>query len=238
MISVEMRPGGSPNDWDIQQAMRQIYDNARAAADTMVAVVFAGVSWRLLALAVIDLNLQLDIVARSEATSFAMSMLIITDDKRHYWVGGSPGLRKALYRLSHSGQAERFSAIENLLKADEERRLKDAGPALSRILRVESGMVQLAFHPSHVISALTDYCADNLAQAAVQQNPADQTGEMFITPSLREVGKWIDTRSALHAVKCTRTAGFLMAAGIEAMLPAGISIRPGSPGNTYRVARG
>ena len=125
---------------------------------------------------------------------------------------------QALYRLSHSGQAEPLSTIENLLEADGEHRLEDAGPALNRILRVESGMVQLAFQPSHGISALRDYCARNLAQAAVQQNPADQAGQRFITPSLREVGIWIDTRSALHAVKCTRMAGFLMAAGIEAAL--------------------
>jgi hypothetical protein len=227
VISLEMRPGEpSPNDWDIQQAIHQIYDRARGTRGyPMVAVVFAGVSWRLLSLAVIDLVLQLDLEAH-DFTSFSVPMLIMTVDGHHRWVGGSSGIRTVLYRLSNSGQAQRLTTMINLLESGEEARwVREPSSELRRILTIESGMVRLAFHPRHVISALTDHCRQRLAVAAAQQHPDHYDRRVFVAPSLREVGKWVDIRSALHTAKCTRVAGFLMAEGIRTMLPA----RSGSP---------
>ena len=228
VISVEMRPGeAAPDDWDIQQAIRQIYDRARDTRTyPMIAVVFAGVSWRLLSLAVIDLVPQLDGEAR-DFTSFAIPMLIMTVDGHHRWVGGSPGIRAVLYRLSDSGQAQRHTTVLNLLESGEEARwVREPNSELRRILTFESGMVRLAFHPRDVISALTDHCRYHLAVAVAQQHPRHQDGKIFVAPSLREVGKWVDIRSALHTAKCTRVAGFLMAEGIRTMLQDGSGSLP------------
>lgn len=222
VISVEMRPGdASPTDWDIQQAIHQIHDRAKyAITDAMIAVVFTGVSWRLLELAVIDLNLQLGIEDRSEGAPLVTSMLIMTADGRHYWVGGSPNFRKVFQQLSHSGSPLRLTAVSKLLEPAEARQLVEAGQSLRRILTVESGMVRLRFQPHDAISALTDHFRRHLATVATEQRSYGKDGEVFVAPSLREVDRWIDIRGALHTAKCTRIAGFLMAAGAQTLIAA------------------
>lgn len=222
VISVEMRPGdASPTDGDIQQAIHQIHNRAKyAITDAMIAVVFTGVSWRLLELAVIDLNLQLGIEERSDGTSLVTSMLIMTADGRHYWVGGSPNFRKVFQQLSHNGSPLRLTAVSKLLGPAEARQLVEAGQSLRRILTVESGIVRLRFQPHHAISALTDHYRHHLAIVATEQRSYGKDGEVFVAPSLREVDRWIDIRGALHTAKCTRIAGFLMAAGAQALIAA------------------
>jgi hypothetical protein len=234
-VAVEISPGGpSPDDWDIQQAIWQIHDAVNSIArDKIVAVLFSGASSKLLSLAVIDLNLQLDIDAPPEREAHPAAILILTPGSRNYWVGGTPHIRKVLSRLSQTEETQRITVFSNSLDPEKSIRLIAEIHALSHLLHVDAGLVQLTFRPSDAAGSLIAYFREMLADAIAQQRTLDPSNIPILTPSLRRVSQWIDIGSVLRKQRCTRTAGFLLAAGIESRT----ALHPPDP-RTYVVRLG
>ena len=222
VIAIDIPPGErSPSDTDIHRAIRAILDIGDSASSRKaIAVCFAGISAKLLSLVALDFNLQFDFeYSQGSASPPPRPILIVGPEKKHYWVGGTPLIRRILSYLSQSVGPRELGDLSSTLNAGQSGQLLSSIHKNNQLLRLDGKFIRLNLRPWDAIRVLTQYVSDEIAEAvADEQIPAVEG--FYLTPTLRTVRQWIDLPGLLQRLECYRMAGFLLATGLEARISA------------------
>ncbi len=201
VVSVEVAPGIGPTAGkDIESVIGSVLDVVNETATAFpVALVFPGVSRRLLELAIDSLTHRQDSESRTARSGWNRPILIVSPENAHYWVGGRGVVRDLLSALSRPGEDHQRGSVGRRLHGQ------------PQLLQLENGVLTLKLQPQDALNALATHFSETVAGAMRSTETQGVKRGYYRTTSLRDTTRWINSRALLQYLHLDQVAGLLLA---------------------------
>lgn len=201
VVLVEVSPGIEPTAGsDIESVIGSVLDIANETVNAgPVALVFPGVSRRLLELAIDSLTHRQDSESQTTGSRWNRPILIVSPENAHYWVGGKRVVRDLLTALSQPGDVRPRGSFGRQIHGQ------------PQLLRLDNGLITLRLRPQDALNALATHFSQTVAGAMrAVETPGVKRG-YYLTTSLRDTTRWINSRLLLQHLHLDQIAGLLLA---------------------------
>jgi hypothetical protein len=214
VVLVEISPSTGPAaESDIESVIRSVLDITNETANASpVALVFPGVSRRILELAIDSLTARQGTESQVESSGWDRPVLIVSPENAHYWIGGKRVIRDLLSELSQAGETRlRISKIAGPLDVERDNGFERQIREQSQLLQLDNGLIILRLRPQDALDALAkDFSGRVVGAMGGEQSPGVRKG-YYLTTSLRDTTRWINSRDLLQHLHLYQIAGLLLA---------------------------
>lgn len=213
-VLFELLAGAGPAaESDIESAISSVLEIvSESESPRAVALVFPGVSTRLLKLAIESINGRQASGPASGQPAPYRPALVVSAENAHYWVGGTRVIRDLLRVLSQSAAIRlRLQDVAGSLHAGRDVALGLQIRGQPQLLHFDGEVVSLKLRPRDALDALTDEFRGKVSDAMLAAKVPGVEKGYYLTTSLRETTRWINSRDLLRHLRLDQVAGLLLA---------------------------